>query len=235
MSPRDRILDAAITVFRRQGFRRSSIEQAAEAAGLTRQALYHHFKSKEALFRAVIERLYEAAFAAGTAAASAAEKSGGSLADVIVASVTAKLGQLAQSLDGSPHVEELFSEHLAQARDLYQKYAAADGEQLAATIARICRKQGLGLNAGMTPREFARCIEMTVNGTKSAYPAMQPANAFLRDLDVMLRTFVAGAVSQAKPRAAKSKPAIKSAEKSANKSVKKSVKKSASQTRRDRK
>ena len=55
MKPRDRILDAAMAVFRRHGFRRSSIEQAAEAAGLTRQALYHHFKSKEALFRAVID------------------------------------------------------------------------------------------------------------------------------------------------------------------------------------
>jgi AcrR family transcriptional regulator len=223
MSPRTRILDAAMTVFRRQGFRRSSIEQAAEAAGLTRQALYHHFKSKEALFRAVIERLYEEAFAAETAAAAAAEKAGGGLADVIVAAVTAKLGQMAKSLDGSPHVEELFSEHLAQARDLYQKYATAHGEQLAATIARLCRKQGLTLNAGMTPRDFARCIEMTVNGTKSVYPAMQPASAFLRDLEVMLRTFVAGAVSPAKPRTAKPKPA------------KRSVKKSASQTQRDRK
>lgn len=212
MSPRTRILDAAITVFRRQGFRRSSIEQAAEAAGLTRQALYHHFKSKEALFRAVIERLYEDAFAAEAAAIAATEKAGGSLADIIVAAVAAKLGQLAKSLDGSPHVEELFSEHLAQARDLYQKYVAAHGEQLATAIARICRKQGLVLNAGMTPRDLARCVEMTINGTKSAYPSMQPANAFLRDLEIMLRTFIAGAVSPAKP-----KPAKKSAKKSTRK------------------
>ena len=223
MSPRTRILDAAMLVFRRQGFRRSSIEQAAEAAGLTRQALYHHFKSKEALFRAVIERLYEEAFAAETAATATAEKAGGSLADILVVAVSAKLGQMAKSLDGSPHVEELLSEHLAQARDLYQKYAAAHGEQLTATIARVCRKQGLTLNAGMTPRDFARCIEMTINGTKSAYPAMQPVNAFLRDLEIMLQTFVAGAVSPAKPRTAKPKPA------------KKSVRKSASQNKGDRK
>ena len=116
MKPRDRILDAATAVFRRHGFRRSSIEQAAEAAGLTRQALYHHFRSKEALFRAVIERLHEEALAAEIEAADAAEKAGGSLADILVASVSAKLGQLAASLDGSPHVEELFSEHLVQAR-----------------------------------------------------------------------------------------------------------------------
>jgi TetR/AcrR family acrAB operon transcriptional repressor len=170
MGPRTRILDAAMLVFRRQGFRRSSIEQAAEAAGLTRQALYHHFKSKEALFRAVIERLHESALAAEIEAANVAEKAGGSLADILVASVSAKLSQLAESLDGSPHVEELFSEHLLQARDLYQKYAAAYGAQLAATITRVCRNHGLTLNAGMTPRDFARCIEMAINGTRVCLP-----------------------------------------------------------------
>src|SRR5213083_2804201 len=119
MKPRDRILDAAILVFRRQGFRRSSIEQAADAAGLTRQALYHHFNSKEALFRAVIERLHERALAAEMAAANAAEKAGGGLADILLAGVSARLRQLIASLEGSPHIEELFSEHLLQARDLY--------------------------------------------------------------------------------------------------------------------
>jgi AcrR family transcriptional regulator len=215
MSARTRVIDAAMLVFRLYGFRRSSIEQAADAAGLTRQALYHHFKSKEALFRAVIERLHEEALAAEIEAADAAEKAGGSLADILVASVSAKLGQLAASLDGSPHVEELFSEHLVQARDLYQKYAALYAEQLAATIARVCRKQGLTLNAAMTPRDLARCVEMAVNGTKSAYPALQPAGAFLRDLEIMLRTLIAGAVSPArKPPAAQPKPARKSTRKS---------------------
>jgi AcrR family transcriptional regulator len=220
MAARTRILNAAMLVFRRQGFRRSSIEQAAEAAGLTRQALYHHFKSKEALFRAVIERLHESALAAEIEAANAAERAGGSLADILVASVTAKLGQLAASLNGSPHVEELFSEHLVQARDLYQKYAAAYGEQLAATITRVCRKQRLTLSAGMTPRDLARCVEMAINGTKSAYPAMRPAEAFLRDLEIMLRTLVAGAVSPAKkPRAANPKPARKLIKKSVPRST----------------
>jgi AcrR family transcriptional regulator len=216
MSARTRVIDAAMLVFRLYGFRRSSIEQAAEAAGLTRQALYHHFKSKEALFRAVIERLHEEALAAEIEAADAAEKAGGSLADILVASVSAKLGQLAASLDGSPHVEELFSEHLVQARDLYQKYAALYAEQLAATIARVCRKQGLTLNAAMTPRDLARCVEMAVNGTKSAYPALQPAGAFLRDLEIMLRTLIAGAVSPAKqqPAVVQQKPARKSTRKS---------------------
>ncbi|MGH6641650.1 MAG: TetR/AcrR family transcriptional regulator [Bradyrhizobium sp.] len=204
MKPRDRILDAAMLVFRRQGFRRSSIEQAAEAAGLTRQALYHHFKSKEELFRAVIERLHENALAAEIAAGEATEKAGGSLADTLIAEITARIGQLIAPLEGSPHIEELFSEHLLQARDIYQKYAARYAAQLTSTIERVCRKQHLALN-DMTAPDFARCVEMAFNGTKSAYPAMQPADAFLRDFGIMVRTLVAGAVSTSpKPRPKKS-------------------------------
>lgn len=212
MSPRTRILDAAILVFRRHGFRRSSIEQAAEAAGLTRQALYHHFESKEALFRAVIERLHESALAMEIAAANAAEKAGGSLADILIAGVSGRLRQLVASLEGSPHMEELFSEHLVQARDLYQKYAALYAGQLAATIERVCNRQRLTLRDGMTSHELARCVEMAVNGAKSMHPAMQPADAFLRDLAILLRTLVAGAVSLSpKPRSVKPAAAKKSA------------------------
>src|SRR3981189_2096908 len=115
MKARTRILDAAMLVFRRHGFRRSSIEQAADAAGLTRQALYHHFKSKEALLRAVIERLYENALAAEIAAAHAAEQAGGSLADILVAQLAGRLRQLIASFDGSPHIGEVFFENLGPA------------------------------------------------------------------------------------------------------------------------
>lgn len=195
MKPRDRILDAAMAVFRRHGFRRSSIEQTAEAAGLTRQALYHHFKSKEALFRAVIERLHDGALAAEVAAANAAEKAGGSLADILIAGVTARLRQFIASFDGSPHIEELFSEHLLQARDLYQKYAGLYAAQGAATIERVCRKQRLALADGMTPQKLAQYLEMAINGAKSAHPGMQPADAFVDALGTMARMLVGGAVT----------------------------------------
>jgi AcrR family transcriptional regulator len=192
--PQDRILDAAMRVFRRHGFRRSSIEQAAEEAGLTRQALYHHFPSKEALFRAVIERLYDMALAAEAAAARAAEASGASLSDILVAEIGARLGTLFSALKGSPHLEELFSEHLAQARDLYQTYAARFAAEVATTIARVCRARKLKLASGVTVEELARCVEMAIHGTKSAYPSMQPADAFLNQLAVMLRMLIAGAM-----------------------------------------
>ena len=196
-------------VFRRHGFRRSSIEQAADEAGLTRQALYHHFSSKEALFRAALERLYEQALTAETAAARTAEEAGASLADILIAEIGARLGTLFAALEGSPHLEELFSEHLAQARDLYQTYAVRFGAEVAATIARVCRARRLKLATGISVEELARCVEMAIHGTKSAYPAMQPADAFMKQLAVMLRMLIAGAIApQAGPMAKKSKREI---------------------------
>jgi TetR/AcrR family acrAB operon transcriptional repressor len=200
MSPRDRILEAAMTVFRRHGFRRSSIEETAEAAGLTRQALYHHFKSKEALFRAVIERVHDNALADGAAAAERTEAAGGTLADIVIAQVVARLKAFVACFDGSPHVEELFSEHLIHARDLYQHYAALHDSQVAATIERTVKRQKLSLAPGMTAAKLARYVELAVTGTKSAYPSMRPADAFLRDAEAMLRTLIAGAFAPSTPR-----------------------------------
>ena len=201
--PQDRILDAAMRVFRRHGFRRSSIEQAAEEAGLTRQALYHHFPSKEALFRAAIERLYEKALAAEAAAANAAEDADANLAEILIAEIGARLGTLFASLEGSPHLEELFSEHLAQARDLYQSYATRFAGEIAATIARVCRSRKLVLPRGMNAPELARCVEMAVHGAKSAHPSMRPLDAFLKDLEIMLRMLITGAIAAPVKRRAK--------------------------------
>src|SRR5215468_9403198 len=97
MGPKARILDATMLVVRRHGFRRSSIEQVAEVAGLTRQALYHHFESKEALFRSVIERVHETAIAAEEAAISEAEQAGCGFADILVAGMTARMRALIAS------------------------------------------------------------------------------------------------------------------------------------------
>jgi AcrR family transcriptional regulator len=194
-SPQARILEAALRVFRRHGFRRSSLEHAAEEAGLTRQALYHHFSSKEALFRAVIEQLYDSALAAEHDAARAAEEAGADLAEILIAEIGARLRTMFAALGGSPHLDELFSEHLAQARDLYQTYSVRFADEVAATIARVCRARKLKLANGVGVEELARCVEMAIHGTKSAYPAMQPLDAFLKQLAVMLRMLIAGAMA----------------------------------------
>ena len=53
------IVDAATRLFLERGFRVTSLEQIAEAAGFTRGAVYSNFAGKTAMGIAVIDALYE--------------------------------------------------------------------------------------------------------------------------------------------------------------------------------
>ena len=54
---REALLDAAERVFEQRGVSRTSLAHIAEAAGLTRGAVYWHFKDKADLFNAMMERV----------------------------------------------------------------------------------------------------------------------------------------------------------------------------------
>jgi TetR/AcrR family acrAB operon transcriptional repressor len=56
LETREQLLDAAEQVFRDRGVGHASLAEVADAAGLTRGALYHHFASKAELFQAMVER-----------------------------------------------------------------------------------------------------------------------------------------------------------------------------------
>ena len=56
LETRERLLDAAEVVFRQRGVSRTSLAEIATAAGVTRGAVYWHFKDKAALFRAMCDR-----------------------------------------------------------------------------------------------------------------------------------------------------------------------------------
>ena len=58
---RQRLLDAAFDVFTRKGFMRTTLNDIARAAGVTRGAVYWHFKDKTDLFLALSEKIDEEA------------------------------------------------------------------------------------------------------------------------------------------------------------------------------
>lgn len=52
------ILDAAESLFQQRGVSRTSLQDIAQAAGVTRGAVYWHFKDKSDLFNAMMERVH---------------------------------------------------------------------------------------------------------------------------------------------------------------------------------
>ncbi len=53
----EQIADAALTLFARYGYKRTSMDDIARAAGLAKATLYLHFKGKDDVFRAMLSLL----------------------------------------------------------------------------------------------------------------------------------------------------------------------------------
>jgi len=56
---RGAILEAATAAFRDEGYESTSMDRIADRAGASKRTVYNHFRSKEALFQAVVARLLE--------------------------------------------------------------------------------------------------------------------------------------------------------------------------------
>lgn len=110
---RDSIVAAAVDVFGRYGYRKTSMDQLAQAAGVSRAAVYQYFPNKDAVFRAVAEavgaQVHEAAAAAASTGAPVADR----LYDVLAAKLELAAGAVA-----ADHRSELIQEAAAVAADV---------------------------------------------------------------------------------------------------------------------
>lgn len=113
---RHEIVLAAERVFESRGYEAASMREVAEEAEVSKGALYLHFKSKEALFGAVLERHQRRSLDQVTAAA---ERYGTGLA---------KLWRVSKS------VQHFIEEHRDYARALMALMASPDVEQQAANM-----------------------------------------------------------------------------------------------------
>ena len=67
---KDQILEVALRVFAERGFHETSMNDVAEAAGITKPVVYQHFASKRALFLAIIDDVGQQMIAGVTSASS---------------------------------------------------------------------------------------------------------------------------------------------------------------------
>lgn len=56
---RTQILNAALKLFSHRGYGATSVQDIAEEAGVSKGNVYHHFRDKEAVFRALLDRYFE--------------------------------------------------------------------------------------------------------------------------------------------------------------------------------
>ena len=99
----DEIRRAAIPVFAAQGFRRTSMADLANAAGLSRAALYRYFQNRSDVFRAAFDAILNAA----TDAALAALHADGTTAERLEGFVQRAYGDGYEGTASTPYGDEL--------------------------------------------------------------------------------------------------------------------------------
>lgn len=57
MTTKERIIEAALTLFSRQGFEGTSVKNIADAVGIKDSSLYKHFKSKQEIFDTIVSEM----------------------------------------------------------------------------------------------------------------------------------------------------------------------------------
>jgi TetR/AcrR family transcriptional regulator of autoinduction and epiphytic fitness len=174
---RRRLMDAALTVFLRFGFRKTSMDEVARAADVSRQALYLHFATKEELFRASVEHLFDTSLEAANAAlgdeALPLEKR-------LAAAFDAWLGRFVGTF--GPNASEL----AAAASDLVGPLLAEREALFVEAVAKALRASGLAAAykpAGLTARQLAGTLYATARGLK--YSATR--EAFVEGMAVAAR------------------------------------------------
>ncbi|MDQ7070484.1 MAG: helix-turn-helix domain-containing protein [Rhodobacterales bacterium] len=119
------ILHAAFAAFAQYGFRRTSMQDIAAGAGMSRAALYLHYRNKEDIFRSLAQYYYERAQQAVLAALTPVLPAHAAL----LAAFEAQGGEVMQTMLTSPHGAELMDTKYASSGDI-----AIAGEARIATI-----------------------------------------------------------------------------------------------------
>lgn len=139
------ILDAAAAVFLRYGYKKTSMDDLARAAGLSRQGLYLHCRTKDELFRAAVQRLIEQMRAAGKAALAGDDDVEARLLAAFDAVHGRSIGRFA-----SEHMSELLATTLQIVGPVYAEFEAgfvADVARALRGAGVVARWKDLGLSA----------------------------------------------------------------------------------------
>ena len=184
----------ALEMFGRYGFRKASMDEIARAADMSRQGLYLHFASKDALFRAAVR--YELDTALDDASRCLSEEGVG-LERRVVAALDAWLGRYVGSMLPSD-IGNLLQNPAMELGDMVDPAVAAFDARLAAAIAAAMSEKDRR-RLGVTPEEIAEALHTVAQGAKYLSNARAESRAqFLARMTAGVRVLFAGLGTTAK-------------------------------------
>ncbi len=174
-----RILEAALGVFLRYGYRKTSMDEVARAADLSRQGLYLQFATKEDLFRATVEYALRGAL---DAAAARLRDGDQTIEERLIGGFDEWVGRYVGMMHGHD-VAELIELRDTMLGPLLTEYE----QQFMEAVTRAIRGSGLPAaykRAGLTARQLADTLHATAVGLKHTSPSRP---AFVEAFTVAVR------------------------------------------------
>lgn len=153
------ILASALEAFAAYGFRKTSMDDIAKGAGMSRPAVYLHYKNKEAIVRSLVRAHY----AEKTATVSQALSSDGSVSQRLARAIDGQIKGVAAMLT-SPHGREMLDTSTSTASDILTE---GEDEMIALYADWLRREDSAGrVRLPNGPDEAAKTITATLMGVK---------------------------------------------------------------------
>jgi AcrR family transcriptional regulator len=174
------VLDAAVGVFARYGFRKTSMDEVARAAGVSRQGLYLQFANKEELFRKALQHSLNSQLMAAVAALARRQDS---LELRLIAACDAWSGRFVGSLGADAADLMCASTSLAGATLTHYE------TQFELAVTRAIADSpldGFCTTAGLCPADLARALHATARGLKQRCASREE---FVKGMTVAARMF----------------------------------------------
>ncbi len=185
---RERVLLAAQECFGQYGFKRTSMEDIAQKADISRAALYLLFPNKEAIFRTLAERLHQAALER----AKAALETKAPLSERLLAAFEGKMLELVELVQSSPHGDEIVDLNEGLGGDITQASEKQFRELLAGALSAAAKHGEITFKRiGSTPEQSAELLWLAAHGVKAGRPSIKVYRQRLAQLVQLFNAAVA--------------------------------------------
>jgi AcrR family transcriptional regulator len=186
---REAIFDAALELFGRYGYRRTSIDDIARAAGVAKGTVYLYVENKEALFRTLAQGLLDGVLADARAAAGGR----GDVAARLFAILDAKFGFFHDLLRRSPHASELLDSTSRLCADVFAAGDAAYLGVVTKVVADAVRRRELAPRRHrLGAEDVARLLLAGAHGIDADPARLLSSDEHRKRLDALVRVVVDG-------------------------------------------
>ena len=158
-----RILEGAMKTFLAYGFSRTTMDDIARAAEMSRPALYLLFKNKTDIYRAIAQMLLDRSAEEAQVVLSAE----GSLGDRLTAMIEACLIAMMQAIAESPHGAEILDMKSSLAGDIAATWRSGLSGSVERAIGEEAKRNGIDLAArGLSAKGMADMLLDGLEGIK---------------------------------------------------------------------